>query len=72
MRFYIPHVRSPSTDGHEYRDGQPVRFVCRTQDGSKSFFFVTFQIVEEGNAAGAKGEEVAAVDPGSEDTLGVD
>ncbi|KAK4700283.1 hypothetical protein P7C70_g5967, partial [Phenoliferia sp. Uapishka_3] len=30
-------------------DGQPVRFVCRTEDGKRSFFFVTLQIVEEGS-----------------------
>ncbi|KAL8280942.1 hypothetical protein RQP46_006621 [Phenoliferia psychrophenolica] len=53
-------------------DGQPVRFVCRTQDGNKSFFFVTFQIVEEGGEEVAKEKVDEVVDSANEDTLGVD
>lgn len=61
------------------RDGQPVTFVCRNRSGSKNYFFITWQIVREGeeeNKVQKKGEESKEEDGPSEgqdvDGLGVD
>ncbi|KAM0748231.1 DUF1769-domain-containing protein [Meredithblackwellia eburnea MCA 4105] len=58
-------------------DGQPVRFVCRTQEGDKRFFVVTFQIVEEGGADAEAEETHSKHDKEEEvgedkDLLGID
>ena len=52
-------------------DGQPITFICRSRDHKKTFFVLTFDIVEDEKSQTRVIEEEKEV-VGTEDDLGVD